>query len=76
MRSRRPIARGPDLGTILLGIVLLLGGLAALSDQLLSATLDWHRLAPYAVLGTGALLALAGLGAAVARRRRDAGQVS
>ncbi|CCI52427.1 hypothetical protein BN13_170028 [Nostocoides jenkinsii Ben 74] len=76
MRSRRPIARGPHLGTILLGIVLLLGGLAALSDQLLSATLDWHRLAPYAVLGTGALLAVAGLGAAIARRRREPGQVS
>ncbi|MCI1263212.1 MAG: hypothetical protein LKG20_13300 [Tetrasphaera jenkinsii] len=76
MRSRRPIARGPHLGTILLGIVLLFGGLAALADQLLGTTLDWQRLAPYAVLGTGALLALAGLGAAVARRRRDAGQVS
>ena len=74
MRSRRPIARGPHLGTILLGIVLLFGGLAALADQLLGTTLDWHRLAPYAVLGTGALLA--GLGAAIARRRREPGQVS
>ncbi len=65
----RPIATGPHLGTIVLGLLLLAAGVAVVAMEASSRPLDWSRIGPYAVLAAGALLALVGGLAALVRRR-------
>jgi membrane associated rhomboid family serine protease len=68
--GRRPVATGPHLRTILLGLLLLAAGVAVVATQVADEPIDWSRVGPYAVLSAGALLALAGALAALTRRRR------
>ncbi|MFN8099082.1 MAG: hypothetical protein U0Q21_12440 [Dermatophilaceae bacterium] len=68
-RTPRRVATGPHLGTILLGLVLLAAGVAVVAMEVSPGPVDWNRIGPYAVLAAGALLALTGALAALARRR-------
>lgn len=68
--QRTPCAppHSPAIGTVLLGLALLAVALSVLVHQLRPQPVDWAVVGPYAVIGSGLLLA--GLGALGLRSRR------
>lgn len=67
--SPAPPPASPAIGTVLLGLALLALSLSVLVQQLRPQPVDWARIGPYAVIGSGLLLAALGALGLRARRR-------